>query len=168
MKTNFIARSLNLAAVVATSTVLALAIVACASTAPTPATPTAPTAAAIPAAAASLYERLGGKPAIEAVVDTFLGNVAGDARIAHRFALSDLGALRGHLIDQICQATGGPCTYKGRDMKTTHKNQHVTDAEFGALVEDLIKALDTHKVPATEKGELLAALGGMKADIVGQ
>jgi hemoglobin len=155
---------------------LAIAASACASDpAPTP----APVAASAPAttkaveadagaASKTLYERLGGKPAIELVVDAFLGNVAQDQRINHRFALADLKSLRGHLVDQVCQATGGPCVYKGLDMKSAHKNMHVTDAEFGAIVEDLIKALDQYHVPEREKGELLGALGGLKPDIVGQ
>ncbi len=118
------------------------------------------------ASSASLYDRLGGKPAIEAVVDTFLGNVAKDARINHFFAGADVPALRGHLVDQVCAAAGGPCTYKGRDMKTVHTGMRVDDAAFGALVEDLVAALKKHGVPEREQGELLAVLGPMKSDIV--
>ncbi len=116
----------------------------------------------------SLYERLGGKPAITAVVDDFVANVAADNRINGRFANTNIPRLKGLLVDQICQATGGPCTYTGRDMKSSHRGMNITDAEFTALVEDLVKSLDKFKVPAKEKGELLAALGGMKSDIVGQ
>ena len=65
-------------------------------------------------------------------------------------------------------ATGGPCSYVGRDMKTTHKGMQVTDAEWSATVENLVKALDKHKIGAKEKSELLGVLGPMKADIVGQ
>lgn len=145
--------------------------IACASTPPPPppappAPPSPPSTTAEAAAPKSLYERLGGLPAIGAVVDEFLKNVAGDTRIAHRFALSDLGDLRNKLVDQICQATGGPCTYKGGDMKTVHKGQRISTAEFNALVEDLVKALDTFKVPEKEKGELLGALASMQGDIV--
>lgn len=116
----------------------------------------------------SLYDRLGGKPAITAVVDEFIGNVAGDTRINKRFATADIPRLKRMLVDQICQATGGPCSYTGASMKEAHKGMKISDAEFGALVEDLIKSLDTFKVPAQEKGELLTALGGMKGDIVNQ
>jgi len=66
----------------------------------------------------------------------------------------------------VCQATGGPCTYPGRDMKTAHKGMKVTSAAFNALVEDLISALNTFNVPQKEQNELLGALGGMKNDIV--
>ncbi len=114
----------------------------------------------------SLYERLGGKPAITAVVDQFVSNVAADGRINGRFATTDIPRLKGHLVDQVCSATGGPCTYHGRDMKTTHEGMRISTKDFNALVEDLVAALDKFKVPAQEKKELLALLGPMKTDIV--
>ncbi len=117
-------------------------------------------------ASASLYDRLGGKPAITAVVDEFVGNVAKDARINGRFATTDIPRLKGHLVDQVCSASGGPCTYSGRDMITTHKGMGIKNAEFSAIVEDLIAALNTFKVPETEQKELLGLLGPMKPDIV--
>ena len=116
----------------------------------------------------SLYDRLGGKPAITAVVDDFIGNVAGDTRINKRFATADIPRLKTMLVNQICQASGGPCTYTGASMKDAHKGMKITDAEFNALVEDLVKSLDKFKVGAQEKSDLLGALGGMKLDIVNQ
>ena len=116
---------------------------------------------------ASLYDRLGGKPAITAVVDDFIGNVAGDGRINGRFARANIPRLKQMLGDQICAASGGPCTYTGRDMMSAHQGMNITDAEFGALVGDLVKSLDKFRVPDREKGELLGALGGMKPQIVG-
>jgi hemoglobin len=113
-----------------------------------------------------LYERLGGNAAISAVVDQFVANVAGDDRVNGRFATTDIPKLKGHLVDQVCSATGGPCTYKGRDMKTTHAGMRISNADFGALIEDLVKALDTFKVPTQEKNELLGLLGPMRKDIV--
>jgi len=116
----------------------------------------------------SLYDRLGGKPAIQAVVDDFVGNVAADGRINQRFAGANIPRLKTMLVDQICEATGGPCKYTGQSMKAVHAGMKITDAEFNALVEDLVKSLDKFKVPAQEKSELLSALGGMKGDIVNQ
>jgi len=120
------------------------------------------------AAKKSLYDRLGGKGAIQAVVDDFIGNVAGDGRINKRFANADIPRLKTKLVEQICEASGGPCTYTGASMVDAHRGMNVTDAEFTALVEDLVKSLDKFKVPAQEKGELLTALGGMKPQIVGK
>ncbi len=115
---------------------------------------------------ASLYDRLGGKAAITAVVDEFVGNVAKDPRINNRFATTDIPRLKGHLVAQVCSASGGPCAYSGRDMKTTHAGMRITSAEFTALVEDLVAALNTLNVPKTEQNELLGLLGPMQSDIV--
>ncbi|MGD9851328.1 MAG: group 1 truncated hemoglobin [Nitrospirales bacterium] len=113
-----------------------------------------------------LYDRLGGKPAITAVVDEFVGNVGKDTRINDRFATTNISKLKGHLVDQVCIATGGPCTYTGRDMKTTHAGMRITNSDFTAMVEDLVDALHTFKVPQKEQNELLSLLGLMKSDIV--
>jgi hemoglobin len=118
------------------------------------------------AAERSLYERLGGQGAIQAVVTKFIGNVGADKRINGYFATTDLKKLNKLLVEQVCQASGGPCTYSGRDMKTTHKGMKVTTAAFNALVEDLVSALDTFNVGKQEKDELLGVLGPMKKDIV--
>jgi hemoglobin len=118
------------------------------------------------AADASLYERLGGQGAIQAVVTKFISNVGGDSRINGYFAKADLKKLNKLLVEQVCAASGGPCTYSGRDMKTTHKGMGITTAAFNALVEDLVSALDTFNVPEKEKGELLSVLGPMNKDIV--
>jgi hemoglobin len=101
----------------------------------------------------ALYERLGGKGAITAVVDEFVNP-------------QRLAAFKGKLVDQICAASGGPCTYTGKNMKDAHAGMGITGAEFDALVGDLVGALDKFKVPEKEKGELLGALGPMKTDIV--
>ncbi|HEV7556870.1 MAG TPA: group 1 truncated hemoglobin [Kofleriaceae bacterium] len=116
----------------------------------------------------SLYDRLGGKDAIQKVVTDFVGNVVADKRINKFFAKTDGKKLIGLLTDQVCEATGGPCKYKGKNMADAHKGMKITDADFTALVEDLTKSLDKFKVPEKEKGELLGALGGMKGDIVGK
>ena len=119
-----------------------------------------------PDAQGSLYDRLGGKAAITAVVDEFIARVAADARIKHRFFNTDIPKLKFLLVEQVCMATGGPCKYSGLDMETSHAGMEVVDEEFTALVEDLAGALDKFKVPAREKGELLGALGPMKPQIV--
>ncbi len=115
---------------------------------------------------ASLYNRLGGQPAIVAVVDKFVANVAADSRINSYFAKTDIPHFKAELVDQICEATGGPCVYTGDDMVTAHKGLGISNADFNALGEDLAAALDHFNVPEQEKGELLGALGAMQGDIV--
>ncbi|HEY2743690.1 MAG TPA: hypothetical protein VGL86_03675 [Polyangia bacterium] len=128
----------------------------------------APAAAATASTAPKkpLYERLGGKPAITAVVDQFVANVAADKRINMRFLNTDIPHLKVLLVEFVCSATGGPEQYEGRDMHTSHGGMQLVDEEFTALVEDLAAAFDKFKVPAQEKGELLGALGPLKPQIV--
>ncbi|HEY1758299.1 MAG TPA: group 1 truncated hemoglobin [Bryobacteraceae bacterium] len=119
----------------------------------------------------TLYDRLGGKKSITAVVDEFVSRVAADARINHYFAqtAADPARMKNfkmNLVDQICQATGGPCRYTGKNMKDAHAGMGITSADFNALVEDLSGALDKFKVQDKEKNELLGALAPMKSDIV--
>ena len=113
-----------------------------------------------------LYERLGGLEAIRAVVDSFVARCASDNRINAKFARSDVPRLKKMLVDQVCEATGGPCTYTGRDMRETHDGMGVTAGEFDALVEDLVATLDEFDVPKTEQDELLALLAPMRGEIV--
>lgn len=114
----------------------------------------------------SLYDRLGGKSAIEAVVEDFRERTLRDERISKKFARTDVPRLQKMLVDQVCEATGGPCTYTGRDMKEAHENMAVTAGEFEALVEDLVASLVHFNVPQAEQDELLGRLGPMRPDIV--
>ena len=80
----------------------------------------------------------------------------------------EVAKLKSNLSDQICQASGGPCAYVGKDMKTAHAGMKVTETEWNATVENLGKALDKNKVDARSKQDQLGALGPMKGDIVGR
>jgi hemoglobin len=114
----------------------------------------------------SLFDRLGGQPAITAVIDSFVAIVAKDDRINKKFAKSDVARVKKNLVDQVCAQTGGPCTYTGLTMKEAHEKMGVTEGEFNALVEDLVKTLTAYNVAKAEQDELLNALGSMKGDIV--
>jgi hemoglobin len=133
-------------------------------------------AEAAPAAAArlpesgprSLYDRLGGKPAVEAVVDGLLKKALTDERINYTWAGTPLPRVRQRLVELVCAGTGGGCTYSGRDMIAAHRGLGITGEQFGALVGHLVATLDELKVPEKEKGEVLAILGPMKGAIVEQ
>ena len=114
----------------------------------------------------TLFDRLGGLPAIEAVVAEFQSSVAADERINARFGIADLELLRHRLVSYFCQATGGPCRYDGRDMKAAHAGMGVTTAQFGALVEALTKSLTKCGVPPDLQGELLSKLAPLQPEIV--
>jgi hemoglobin len=121
------------------------------------------------AAPPSLYKRLGGYDAIAAVTDDFIARLAADTTL-NRFLIGLNDGSKAHLrqmvVDQLCAATGGPCLYLGKDMKTTHKGLGITGNDWDLTVKHLVATLDKFQVPAKEKGELLAAVSAMKADIV--
>lgn len=114
----------------------------------------------------SLYERLGGREAIAAVVADFRARSVADERIRAKYVKTDAARLERMLVDQICEATGGPCTYTGRDMKQAHTEMGVTAAEFDAQVDVLVASLNHFDVPQAEQDELVALLGPMRDDIV--
>lgn len=131
----------------------------------------APTAKAATAPAKSgdrLYRALGGEAGITAVVDAALAEIHGDLRINIFFEKTDLADLRRLLIEQICAATGGPCTYSGRSMEEAHSGLNLTDADFDAFVDDLVRAMNSKKVPADLQKQLLDLLGPMRPQVVGQ
>ena len=115
---------------------------------------------------ASLYSRLGGKPAIRLVVEDFVQNVAEDRRINQFFATTNIPRLKRLLVEQICQASGGPCRYSGRSMKAAHRGLGIRNVDFNALVQDLGKSLNKYNVPVREQRELTAILVPLKPDIV--
>lgn len=117
-------------------------------------------------APASLYDRLGGKAAITAVVDDFVARLADDPRVNQKFGRSNLPRVKAMLVDQVCEAAGGPCTYTGRSMQESHRGMRVSEGEFDALVEQLGKTLAAFKVPQAEQDQLLTVLAPMKRDIV--
>jgi hemoglobin len=114
----------------------------------------------------SLYDRLGGEGAVNAVVEDFVGRAATDSRINGKFARTDVPRLKAMLIEQVSAASGGPGPYTGRGMRETHDGMGVTAGEFDALVGDLVATLDKFYVPSTEQQELLGILGPLRSDIV--
>jgi len=130
---------------------------------------------AMKAADKPLYDRLGGQPAITAVVDDFVGRAAGDTKVNFtrkgtgyewQATPKNVAHLKGKLVEFIAMASGGPVTYTGRDMKSAHAGMKISGAEFDAPAADLKASLDKFNVPAKEQGELLAAAAGTKKDIV--
>jgi hemoglobin len=113
-----------------------------------------------------LFDRLGGLPAITAVVDKTLDSAAHDPRTGHSFDGVKLEAVKRSVVAQICEATGGPCKYKGDSMREVHQGLGITSAEFDAFVQQLITTLDQFKVGEREKHDLLQILAPMKTDIV--
>ena len=117
----------------------------------------------------SLYKRLGGYDALAAVTDDFLARLVTDKQLSRFFVGASDGSkirIRQLVVDQLCEATGGPCKYIGRDMKTAHKGLGITEDDWNLAVKHLVATLDKFNVPKKEKDEVLGAISGLKGDLV--
>jgi hemoglobin len=114
----------------------------------------------------TLFQDLGGVDGITAIVDRFLFNLADDPRIGHHFAETNVKRFREKLIEQVCELSGGPCDYTGDTMAQSHGGMGVDHADFNALVEDLIEAMEAERTPTTAQNRLLALLAPMHEDII--
>ena len=119
--------------------------------------------------APTLSKRLGGYDAIAAVSDDFLARLAADAQFARCFgghSTDSMQRLRQNVVDQLCAATDGPCVYTGRDMKTSHAGLGITGKDWDVSVKALVATLDKFNVPPKAKDAVLAAISGLRKDIV--
>ncbi|MFT6430921.1 MAG: hemoglobin [Halopseudomonas sp.] len=114
----------------------------------------------------SLYLALGGKPGIGRIVEGLLINIANDDRIVDHFVDADIDRLYQKLVEQICLESGGPCEYTGDSMEDSHARMEITEADFNALVEGLIVAMDDEQVPVTAQNRLLSRLAVMRGAII--
>ncbi|SDD87690.1 MULTISPECIES: group I truncated hemoglobin [Kordiimonas] len=114
----------------------------------------------------SLFDDLGGKDAIARMMTRLVELTSADPRTAHQFEQTKKDRLARLLTDQVCELSGGPCKYRGVNMKKSHIKLGITEAEFNALVEQLQQAMDEEGVPFHTQNRLLALLAPMKRDIV--
>lgn len=118
-----------------------------------------------------LIERMGGRKALDAVIDDFLKRAAQDPRLkasVGRFegGTARLSKLRAQISERLCESAGGPCRYSGPSVASIKKTVQIRDEEFLAAAESLSDSLDERGVPEREKNELLAIVGGIRAEIV--
>ena len=128
-----------------------------------------PVAVADQPAQPSLYKRLGGYDGIAAFADDFIFRLATDKKLSRFFVgLNDTSKkrVRQHVVDFLCEQTGGPCVYLGQDMKTAHQGLNITEADWDAMVVDLKQSFDHFNLGQEERSELMAALTKLKPDIV--
>lgn len=121
------------------------------------------------APSAPLYVRLGGYDALAAVTDDFLGRLIHDPQLSRFFggvSADSQKRIRQLVVDQLCAATGGPCYYTGRSMKTAHAGLGISEPDWQLAVGHLVATLDKFQVPAREREEVLSAISGVKSDIV--
>ena len=113
-----------------------------------------------------LYKAFGEKPGLVALMDDFMVRLLADARTGPHFKPSNQQRVKEQLVDQLCSLSGGPCVYKGADMKSSHANLDIKKSDFNALVEVLQASMDARGIPFRRQGEMLALLAPMHRDII--
>jgi hemoglobin len=123
--------------------------------------------AAAPAAASpALYQAFGEKPGLVKLMDDFMVRLLADPRTGPHFKPSNQQRVKEQLVEQLCALSGGPCVYKGADMKTAHANLDITKADFHALVEVLQQSMDAQGIPFRNQNQMLALLAPMHRDTI--
>lgn len=112
------------------------------------------------------YEQMGGGPGIEGIVDDLLLRISDDPRINHKFANANIVRLRGKLVEQLCAQAGGPCVYTGLGMREAHAGHGIGEADFNALVENLVAVMEARRVPVSAQNRLLQRLARMHGEVV--
>ncbi|MFT7228480.1 MAG: hemoglobin [Methylophilaceae bacterium] len=114
----------------------------------------------------SLYERLGKRLGIEQIASDIWDNHISNPLINNRYAASDPVEVKRLVTELCCAGFGGPEKYTGMDMISAHKGMNINEAEFIAVCDDVLKALDTNKTGQREKDEVLCILYSMKPEVV--
>ena len=118
------------------------------------------------AQSSELYRNFGEKPGLIKLMDDFMVRLLADPRTGPHFKPTNQQRVKEQLVDQFCQVMGGPCIYKGADMKSSHANLDITKADFNALVEVLQHTMDAQGIPFREQNKLLARLAPMHRDTI--
>ena len=117
----------------------------------------------------SLYQRIGGYDVIASVVDDWFARQAKDQRFTRFLAVRSITSRRKgrqQVVDFLCEATGGPCFYSGKDMRTAHAGLGITEDVWQGQIDYLIEALDKCKVPAKEKQEFVDVVSSFRSAVV--
>jgi hemoglobin len=114
----------------------------------------------------ALYQSLGQKPGLTELMDDFMVRLLADPRMQPFFKDTNQAQFKSQLVDQLCQVAGGPCQYKGPDMKTAHGEMDITKSHFNALVEVLQQSMNARNIPFSVQNKLLAQLAPMHRDVI--
>nr|WP_315488377.1 group 1 truncated hemoglobin [uncultured Rhodoferax sp.] len=124
-------------------------------------------AAATPMATNSaLFDSFGGKAGLVKLMDGFMVGLLADPRTGPHFKPANQQRIKEQLVDQFCMVMGGPCVYKGADMKSSHEAMDITKGDFNALVEVLQRSMDAQGIPFGAQNQLLAKLAPMHRDVI--
>ena len=118
------------------------------------------------APAGQLYQSFGEKPGLVALMDDFMTRLLADPRTGPHFKPANQQRVKEQLVEQLCALSGGPCIYKGADMKSSHANLDIKKSDFHALVEVLQQSMDARGIAFREQNKMLALLAPMNRDII--
>ncbi|MDP3171696.1 MAG: group 1 truncated hemoglobin [Polaromonas sp.] len=113
-----------------------------------------------------LYKAFGEKAGLVSLMDDFMVRLLADPRTGPHFKPSNQQRVKEQLVDQLCQLSGGPCVYKGADMKSAHANLDIKKSDFNALVEVLQQSMDAKGIPFRTQNQMLALLAPMHRDTI--
>lgn len=114
----------------------------------------------------SLYDRLGGEPAVGAVVNEFYDRVLADERVSHFFDDVDMAAQRSHQTKFLSAVTGGPMQYAGDEMDEAHETLAISDTEFDIVATHLDDALRAFDVDDDDRAAVMQTVESYRDDIV--
>ena len=113
-----------------------------------------------------LYKAFGEKAGLVALMDDFMVRLLADPRTGPHFQPANQQRIKEQLVEQLCALGGGPCVYKGADMKSSHSNLEIKKSDFHALVEVLQVSMDAKGIAFRKQNEMLALLAPMNRDII--
>ena len=98
--------------------------------------------------------------------DIFIYEIGETVEVLHHFDDTDIDRFRAKQIEHICSLSGGPCEYTGDEMLDVHQGMNITDADFNAITNALIRALDQADVSISDRNRLLAIIASMHSQVV--
>lgn len=117
----------------------------------------------------TLYERLGGYDAINAVANDLLPRLQGDLQLGRFWAHRGEDGVKREkqlLVDFLCSCAGGPVYYRGRDMALCHRGMRISESDWSAFLGHAAATLAKFRVPDAEQREVVAFVQSLKNDIV--
>lgn len=114
----------------------------------------------------TLYDDLGGQPAIDAIVDNFIKGIAADPQIFPYFADSHVSRFREKITEHFCHISDGPCQYTGDNMVDIHVGMEISENHFNRVVDLLYDAMEQENIPHRTQNRLIARLAPLRKDII--
>lgn len=115
----------------------------------------------------TLYQRLGGTDGIARLVDDVIAAHLDNPIVKTRFEnIKDMGHAKRMAHEFFCAGSGGPESYTGKDMLAAHKGMNISEQEYLAVMDDIVGAMNKHKLDEGTKNDVIAILYALKGNII--